>query len=93
MEERITEFPHTAEGLALLVKELRKPYGCPWDKKQTIESLRPSLTGECAEVVEAADEHCFYGGGGRRRKGFYLGRCMQMCDRKNGTPPRTRFRQ
>ena len=55
MEERITEFPHTAEGLALLVKELRKPYGCPWDKKQTIESLRPSLTGECAEVVEAVD--------------------------------------
>lgn len=57
MEERITEFPYTAEGLALLVKELRKPYGCPWDKKQTIESLRPSLTGECAEVVEAVDLH------------------------------------
>ena len=55
MDERITEFPHTAEGLALLVKELRKPYGCPWDKKQTIESLRSSLTGECAEVVEAID--------------------------------------
>lgn len=57
MEERITEFPHTAEGLAVLVKELRKPYGCPWDKKQTIESLRSSLTGECAEVVEAVDLH------------------------------------
>lgn len=57
MEERITEFPHTAEGLALLVKELRKPYGCPWDKKQTIESLRTSLTGECAEVIEAIDLH------------------------------------
>ena len=57
MEERITDFPHTAEGLALLVKELRKPYGCPWDKKQTIESLRTSLTGECAEVIEAIDLH------------------------------------
>ena len=55
MQERITEFPFTAEGLALLVKELRKPYGCPWDKKQTIESLRSSLTGECAEVIEAID--------------------------------------
>lgn len=57
MDERITEFAPTAEGLALLVKELRKPYGCPWDKKQTIESLRGSLTGECAEVVEAVDLH------------------------------------
>ena len=57
MEERITDFPFTAEGLALLVKELRKPYGCPWDKKQTIESLRGSLTGECAEVIEAVDLH------------------------------------
>ncbi len=54
-EERITEFAPTAEGLALLVKELRKPYGCPWDKKQTVESLRSSFTGECAEVVEAID--------------------------------------
>ena len=57
MEERVREFPPTAEGLALLVKELRKPYGCPWDQKQTIESLRTSLTGECAEVIEAIDLH------------------------------------
>ena len=57
MEERIREFAPTVEGLALLVKELRKPYGCPWDKKQTIESLRGSLTGECAEVIEAVDLH------------------------------------
>ena len=57
MEERIREFAPSAEGLALLVKELRKPYGCPWDQKQTIESLRGSLTGECAEVVEAVDLH------------------------------------
>ena len=54
-EKAIREFPYTAEGLSLLVKELRKPYGCPWDRKQTIESLRGSLTGECAEVVEAID--------------------------------------
>ena len=56
-EEVIRDFPYTAEGLAMLVKELRKPYGCPWDRKQTIESLRSSLTGECAEVVEAVDLH------------------------------------
>lgn len=55
MEERRYEFPPTAEGLALLVKELRKPYGCPWDRKQTLESLRSSMAGECAEVIEAVD--------------------------------------
>lgn len=54
-EEIMRDFPYTAEGLALLVKELRKPYGCPWDRKQTIESLRSSMTGECAEVIEAID--------------------------------------
>ena len=56
-EKAICEFPYTAEGLALLVKELRKPYGCPWDRKQTLESLRKSMTGECAEVLEAVDLH------------------------------------
>ena len=54
-EKAISSFPYSAEGLALLVKELRKPYGCPWDRKQTIESLRGSLAGECAEVIEAVD--------------------------------------
>ena len=49
------DFPSTAEGVALLVKELRNPHGCPWDRKQTLESLRSSLCGECAEVVEAID--------------------------------------
>ena len=64
MQEQITEFPASAEGLALLVKELRKPYGCPWDRKQTIESLRSSLTGECADpwnwkTVRATMGACF----------------------------------
>ena len=54
-EEVRRDFPATAEGVALLVKELRKEHGCPWDRKQTLESLRSSLCGECAEVVEAID--------------------------------------
>lgn len=57
MADVIREFPFSAEGLSLLVKELRKPGGCPWDQRQTIESLRGSLTGECAEVIEAVDLH------------------------------------
>ena len=49
------EFPATAEGLAEVVRVLRAPDGCPWDKVQTLESLRESLSGECAEVIEAID--------------------------------------
>ena len=29
--------------------------GCPWDKDQTHESLRPCLIEECNEVIEAID--------------------------------------
>lgn len=56
MQESVRrDFPPTAEGLVELIKELRKPHGCPWDRKQTLESLRKSMTGECAEVIEAVD--------------------------------------
>ncbi len=49
------EFAATAEALAEVVKRLRAPGGCPWDREQTIASLSESLSGECAEVVEAID--------------------------------------
>ena len=53
MSER--EYPATAEALAEVVRRLRAPDGCPWDREQTIASLSESLSGECAEVVEAID--------------------------------------
>ncbi len=34
---------------------LRSPDGCPWDKKQTHESLKPYLVEEAYEVIEAID--------------------------------------
>lgn len=42
-----------------VVAKLRSPDGCPWDKAQTHESLRPYLLEEAYEVLEALD-------GGRR---------------------------
>ena len=36
-----------------ILKELRSPNGCDWDKKQTHESLIPYLIEETYEVVEA----------------------------------------
>jgi tetrapyrrole methylase family protein/MazG family protein len=49
-----------ADGRALarllkVLKVLRGPGGCPWDREQTHESLRPYLLEECHEVLEAID--------------------------------------
>src|SRR5512146_391747 len=35
---------------------LRGPEGCPWDKEQTAQSLKPFLVEETYEVLEAIDE-------------------------------------
>lgn len=38
-----------------LMAALRAPNGCPWDRKQTHESLKPYLLEETYEVLEAID--------------------------------------
>lgn len=38
-----------------IVQILRGPNGCPWDKKQTHDSLKPFLIEETYEVLEAID--------------------------------------
>ena len=40
-----------------VVAKLRSPEGCPWDIKQTHESLKPFLLEEAYEVLEALDAH------------------------------------
>ncbi|MFT0803845.1 nucleoside triphosphate pyrophosphohydrolase [Bacillus swezeyi] len=39
-----------------VIRELRGPNGCPWDQKQTHQSLKKYLIEECYEVLEAIDE-------------------------------------
>jgi len=39
-----------------VIAHLRAPEGCPWDRKQTHESLRKYLLEETHEVLEAIDE-------------------------------------
>ena len=41
--------------LVAIMDRLRGPDGCPWDHKQTYESLRRYLLEECYEVVDAID--------------------------------------
>jgi tetrapyrrole methylase family protein / MazG family protein len=38
-----------------IIAHLRAPEGCPWDRKQTHESLRPFLLEEAFEVLETID--------------------------------------
>ncbi len=38
-----------------IVKRLRAPDGCPWDREQTHLSVRGHLVEECAELLEAID--------------------------------------
>lgn len=42
-------------ALQEIVSHLCAPEGCPWDREQTLESLRKDLLGEVAEVLEAID--------------------------------------
>lgn len=41
--------------LVELVRTLRSPGGCPWDRAQTLESLRPFVLEETYEVLDAID--------------------------------------
>ncbi len=38
-----------------IVARLRAPDGCPWDREQTLETLRPFVLEETYEVLEAID--------------------------------------
>jgi tetrapyrrole methylase family protein/MazG family protein len=51
------ETPYRAgvEALFDVVHRLRAPGGCPWDREQTHESLRPYLLEETYELLEAID--------------------------------------
>ncbi len=45
----------SVDKLVEIIKALRAPDGCPWDRKQTHKSLRGHLVEECAELLEAID--------------------------------------
>src|SRR5512137_1011621 len=43
------------ERLVAIMARLRGPDGCPWDREQTLASLRPYVLEETYEVLEAID--------------------------------------
>jgi MazG family protein len=48
-------FSDGIEAIFEVVHRLRAPGGCPWDREQTHESLRPYLLEETYELLEAID--------------------------------------
>ncbi|RKQ33033.1 nucleoside triphosphate pyrophosphohydrolase [Oceanobacillus halophilus] len=46
---------HRFENLRAVMRTLRGPNGCPWDRKQTHESLREHSIEEIYELIEAID--------------------------------------
>jgi MazG family protein len=59
----MTRATDAIERLLGIMERLRGPDGCPWDREQTLRSLRPYVLEETYEVLEAIDagdarEHC-----------------------------------
>ena len=44
---------YTFEEFTDIIKELRSEHGCPWDREQTHNSLKPCLSEEAAELMAA----------------------------------------
>ena len=51
----MTSAPDEFQRLIDIVARLRAPDGCPWDREQTIDSLKPYILEETYEVLEAID--------------------------------------
>ncbi|MDO4485510.1 MAG: MazG family protein [Bacillota bacterium] len=45
------------DDLIEIISQLRGPGGCPWDIKQTHESLKECLVEESGEVIQAIDNN------------------------------------
>src|SRR5262245_48004967 len=43
--------------LIAIMATLRGPDGCPWDREQTVDTLKPFVLEETYEVLEAIDRH------------------------------------
>lgn len=55
-EEFLARSSEALRELLEIMARLRAPGGCPWDREQTLESLKPYLIEEAYEVLEAMDQ-------------------------------------
>ncbi|HNT30088.1 MAG TPA: MazG nucleotide pyrophosphohydrolase domain-containing protein [bacterium] len=48
--------PPTFDSLLKLAQHLRSPAGCPWDREQTLATLKDDLQEEVQEIFQAIDK-------------------------------------
>ncbi len=53
----MNKYNNSFDGLYSIVARLRAPDGCPWDRKQTLESMTSSLLEESYETVTSIHEN------------------------------------
>ena len=51
----MTKKKMTIDDLLRIMKRLRAPGGCPWDREQTHSSIRQYLVEEAFELIDAID--------------------------------------
>jgi MazG family protein len=49
------------ERLVAIMARLRSPGGCPWDREQNFDTIKPYLLEETYEVMDAIDRRDFHG--------------------------------
>jgi MazG family protein len=59
-EEKLPAGPAFTRLVEIMAK-LRAPGGCPWDREQNFDSIKPYLLEETYEVLDAIDAHDFEG--------------------------------
>ena len=55
-EEFVLKDKYNIDDLVAIIKVLRAPGGCPWDREQTHESIKKNFIEETYEVVEAINK-------------------------------------
>lgn len=53
MRDVPTDFATPMDRLRWVLKALRAPDGCPWDRAQTLKTIEPCLQEECYELLDA----------------------------------------
>ncbi len=54
--DRFSKIHYNMNHLLDILEKLRGSQGCPWDREQTHESLKPYLVEESQEVLDAIDD-------------------------------------
>lgn len=61
MEDRRRQAGEKFERLVSIMARLRGPDGCPWDREQTFDTIKPYTVEETYEVLDAIDERDWLG--------------------------------